>query len=185
MPQPGEHTSLAPHKGETQVAEKGTKKHYQAPGDPRMETHSDRCGATNSGTSCSQDGKCGVDNRPGVSVCRSCQHLYAGNVEVVLSPACLEDHLPHPDPANPSPVSVHRPWAARNFGERRRVCVSRKSFARDSENIPFLRDPVLAKTEGRRSGFSSYYSLGVFGDIYRPYQHLTSIGSQNPSPGPG
>ncbi|KAK8405166.1 hypothetical protein O3P69_001617 [Scylla paramamosain] len=118
---PGEHTSLAPRKGERLVAEKGSKKeHSQAHGDPRMEAHRDGCAP---GSCCSQDGKCEVDNPPGVrssygsvdtvSVCRSCQHLYAGNVEVVLSPACLEDHLPHPDPANPRPVSVHRPWAAR------------------------------------------------------------------------
>lgn len=62
MSQPGEHTSLAPHKGETQVAEKGSKKHYQAYGDLRMEGHCDRCGATSSGTRCLQNGKCGVDN---------------------------------------------------------------------------------------------------------------------------
>lgn len=123
MSQPGEHTSLAPRKGERLVAEKGSKKeHSQAHGDPRMEAHRDGCAP---GSCCSQDGKCEVDNPPGVrssygsvdtvSVCRSCQHLYAGNVEVVLSPACLEDHLPHPDPANPRPVSVHRPWAARKY----------------------------------------------------------------------
>lgn len=124
MSEPGEHTSLALHKGETQVAQKDSKKHSQAQG---MEAHRDRCGEARSGTYCSLDGKRGVDNplsarssygsvdTAQVSVCRSCQHLYAGSAEVVLSPANLEDHLPHPDPTNPRPVSVHRPWAARKY----------------------------------------------------------------------
>lgn len=60
----GEHTSLAHHKGEIQVAEKGSRKQSPDHDDQREEAHCDHHSATDTVTSGTQDEKWRVSEAP-------------------------------------------------------------------------------------------------------------------------
>lgn len=125
---PGDNTALPPSKEETQVPEEGIREQSPAHDHKRVEApcahrspsaavppdpHDERR-RVSEGSGVKRD----YGSVDSVTVCQSCQHLYSGNAEVVLSPSCLEEHLPRPEPSstsNPKPVSLYRPWAARRY----------------------------------------------------------------------
>ncbi|KAG0720665.1 hypothetical protein GWK47_048041 [Chionoecetes opilio] len=121
-----EHTSLAPHTAERRVTEAEGRQASTHHGDQRTQARCHHGSIRATATACARDEKCqGSEVHPGsrsgygsvntVSVCRSCQHLYAGNTEVILSPSRLDSHPPHPASSKPKPASTLRPWAARRY----------------------------------------------------------------------
>lgn len=131
MSRPGENTPLSLDKGEARAEEKERETNSKQPGGDGDQLTGTRCDARIAAaarTPGARDEECcraRLNEAPVtrsnygsvdvVKVCQSCQHLYDGASEVVLSPSRLETDPPLHSPASHKTVSMHRPWTARRY----------------------------------------------------------------------